>query len=196
MKKNQKVIASIFTKVNEELLKNFFYALVFSWISCMIMMVLSKDTQVFIPSLFIILPLILYVTGWIIWFISFIKKGDSLILVVIFLSLLIAAQTISGHVLLDSSLSYIVTLDKIENNGSKEYLKLVELKDYKKHLRDGGKRLVLEYQGNQVETFVSFEFYSKVDKEKCKAIEMTVYKGNLGLYYIIDSKREAKICAE
>ncbi|AFM06115.1 hypothetical protein Fleli_3809 [Bernardetia litoralis DSM 6794] len=89
-------------------------------------------------------------------------------------------------------MSLIVTVNKEIKNGEKKYLKLVEMKKY--FGKENQDRLILEYKDNKTDIYISSEFSKKVEQIDCKSVEMTVYEGNLGLYYI--SRNEEIICAE
>jgi hypothetical protein len=94
-------------------------------------------------------------------------------------------------VLLKLSVSFQDTIEK-----KKVALEIVELTDYKKKIDGLGENVTLQYDNNEVELHISFELYTKIKEGKCKFIEMTLYKGNLGLYYIKNSKAEEKRCIE
>lgn len=101
-------------------------------------------------------------------------------------------QTLSGYVLFDSTLSITTTVNREVKNGKKKYLKLVEMKKY--FGKENQDRLILEYKDNKTDIYISSEFSKKIEQIDCKAVEMAVYEGNLGLYYI--SRDEEIICVE
>ncbi|AFM06116.1 hypothetical protein Fleli_3810 [Bernardetia litoralis DSM 6794] len=88
------------TSVNDKSLKVFFYSFIGSCILIFVIMIvhIMKGMQVFIPSVYIILPLLLYIVFGVLWFAILIqkgyKKGDSIVVIVILYSFIITAQTL------------------------------------------------------------------------------------------------------
>ena len=147
-------------KVKQEekklILKVTFFTFAASVIYPIFMMVINSDISVFIPSIYIIIPLVLYVLCWIGFFAYHLRKNQGSFIPVIVLLLIVgSSQTLMGYFSIQGTISFIVTQSNLESE--KISLKIIELIDYNKKVNDKGECIVLQHNKGQAEIYISFE---------------------------------------